>query len=441
MSPSITIVDSIMGSGKTSAMIEVMNQNPDTNYIFITPYLDEIDRVVHAATHPLYQPHQLGQGKLASLHELLAAGKSIAATHALFLRANDETIQLIREGGYTLVLDEALNVLQEFNSILKDSPDKCINKDDVELLLRKGLISIDERQHVSWTDVSFADSHFSEVERLAKNGTLRCIDHALYWEYPVDVLCAFEKIFILTYLFDGSIFSAYLKLYGLDYEKASVEKTEQGTFVLTEYKDDAEIRQGFQSLISIYDGSLNHLGYRHNAFSFRWLLNLKKDEIKTIQNAMRNYRYHANATSNQIMWTTAKKNNFHRRLGNVSGFKYIRRLTKEDQGLPPRELEKLQCFVPCNARATNIFSDRTVLLYLVNRYLPPEIEKYFALQHISLDESLFATSELVQWIWRSAIRNHQPIQIYIPSSRMRKLLCTWLGCSYEPRTKQFEFFA
>ena len=42
------------------------------------------------------------------------------------------------------------------------------------------------------------------------------------------------------------------------------------------------------------------------------------------------------------------------------------------------------------------------------------------------DQDAFATSEMVQFIWRSAIRRGEPIQIYIPSNRMRGLLEKWI---------------
>ena len=39
---------------------------------------------------------------------------------------------------------------------------------------------------------------------------------------------------------------------------------------------------------------------------------------------------------------------------------------------------------------------------------------------------LFALQEMLQWIWRSAIRDGKPIDLYIPSERMRSLLVEWL---------------
>ena len=34
---------------------------------------------------------------------------------------------------------------------------------------------------------------------------------------------------------------------------------------------------------------------------------------------------------------------------------------------------------------------------------------------------------MLQWIWRSAIRDGKPINAYIPSKRMRELLINWMN--------------
>ena len=83
-------------------------------------------------------------------------------------------------------------------------------------------------------------------------------------------------------------------------------------------------------------------------------------------------------------------------------------------------------FIACNVRATNNHSETYNLAYMLNRYLHPHIVNFFRQNDIVVDQDLYALSELVQWIWRSRIRNRQPINIYIPSMRMRELLTDWL---------------
>lgn len=52
----IKIIDSIMGSGKTSAAINYMNKDYQKKFIYITPYLDEVDRLVKFLQNNFQKP-------------------------------------------------------------------------------------------------------------------------------------------------------------------------------------------------------------------------------------------------------------------------------------------------------------------------------------------------------------------------------------------------
>jgi superfamily II DNA or RNA helicase len=106
-----------MGSGKTSAAINLINNEKDTNFIYITPYLDEVKRIKTSTNRKFYEPeyyqnNKLYSSKFDSLHALLSEGKNIVSTHALFKRANRATRELIYNGSYTLILDEVMDVVE-----------------------------------------------------------------------------------------------------------------------------------------------------------------------------------------------------------------------------------------------------------------------------------------------------------------------------------------
>lgn len=84
-------------------------------------------------------------------------------------------------------------------------------------------------------------------------------------------------------------------------------------------------------------------------------------------------------------------------------------------------------FVPSNAKATNKLVTRTKLMYGLNKFLRPSVVALLRNRGFDVDEDQWALSELVQWIWRSAIRIGKPIQILILSKRMRDLFLAWLG--------------
>ena len=126
--------------------------------------------------------------------------------------------------------------------------------------------------------------------------------------------------------------------------------------------------------------------------------------FKQLQNNVSNFfRHIRNDSSKDNLWTTFKDYK-----GSISGKGYTKG------------------FLPINMRATNLYKERTSLAYLVNIFFHPIINGFFQDHGVTVDEDGYALSEMLQWIWRSAIREGKEIWIYIPSSRMRKLLENWI---------------
>lgn len=82
-------------------------------------------------------------------------------------------------------------------------------------------------------------------------------------------------------------------------------------------------------------------------------------------------------------------------------------------------------YVPCNAKGTNDYRDKKSLAYLVNLYPHPDLVNFFESYGVQINQDLYSLSELLQCIWRSAIRDGIQINLYIPSMRMRELLGRW----------------
>ena len=91
-----TVIDSIMGSGKTQYIIQKMNEDSDIRkFIYITPYLDEIERVKNSVTTvDMKAPdNRNDEGrKLKSLKMLVETDANIASTHALLQTADSERL-------------------------------------------------------------------------------------------------------------------------------------------------------------------------------------------------------------------------------------------------------------------------------------------------------------------------------------------------------------
>ena len=74
----INIVDSPMGFGKTSWAINKINSDKNQNFIYITPFLSEIDRVKNSCKDRKFTEPKVGKArnKLESLKQLVLKDKN-----------------------------------------------------------------------------------------------------------------------------------------------------------------------------------------------------------------------------------------------------------------------------------------------------------------------------------------------------------------------------
>ena len=86
----------------------------------------------------------------------------------------------------------------------------------------------------------------------------------------------------------------------------------------------------------------------------------------------------------------------------------------------------LDSFLVFNATAINDYGNRHFLAYPVNVFLPRELTYYYKEVNMPAKEEDFALISMIQWIWRSAIRNGEEIYIYVPSFRIRRLPKEWI---------------
>lgn len=57
----------------------------------------------------------------------------------------------------------------------------------------------------------------------------------------------------------------------------------------------------------------------------------------------------------------------------------------------------------------------------------PFEQRFFSAYGVTIDNDGLALSTLLQWIFKSAIRDEKPIDIYIPFLRLRTLLNRYLN--------------
>lgn len=411
----ITVIDSIMGSGKTQWAIQRMNEaDPQEKFIYITPFLDEVDRIKESVIRRNFvEPNNANDEgrKLRSLKDLIVQGRDIASTHSLFKTADDELIELLTDSGYSLILDEVMDCVEPVN----------VRPSDILKLERAGDIVIEDGR-VEWRGDPEDNSRYMDIRMLAQAGNLFYYrGKFLVWAFPPSVFRALDSVTVMTYLFNGHTQRYYFDLFGFEREYKAIKRVGD-RYELTEYDVKAEKRAELYALMDIYEGRMNDIGERRNALSVSYLRRRDRsgdvEFMRQVSKNIRNYfENHLGAKRDDVYYSTLKEIEH---LIQPRGYREPRKVVKDGNGrvIP-------QVVIPHNIRATNRYSSKWAAAYIFNRYMQQDIKVFFQDNGISVNDDLLAVSDLLQWIWRSCIRNGKPVKLYIPSSRMRSLLLAW----------------
>ena len=112
----INVVDAGCGIGKTTALINKMNDDmTEQKYLFVTPFLSEVERIKKACPDKHFIDPQEGQNKnkLLDLSKLIEEGQNIVTTHALFKKLDKDIVDVTLLRDYILVMDEVADLVEE----------------------------------------------------------------------------------------------------------------------------------------------------------------------------------------------------------------------------------------------------------------------------------------------------------------------------------------
>lgn len=391
----ITVVDARMGRGKSSAAIRYMNRYKGTKkFLYITPYLNEVDRICEQCDFDQSDSDYMSKSTELKIH--MRNGKNVAATHSLFYLMDEEALELVRANHYSLIIDESIQVIERLN----------VTEKDFDLIVNQ-LTEEDEDGVLHWKDKEYT-GRFYDYKEMADVGSLYQLDSALLNIMSPSMLRAFEEVFMLTYLFDGQYQKAYLDFFGFEYRIIGVEQDADG-YYFSDAPDNPPSLD-YRKLINIIENpKLNRPGDGKYALSKNWFARRGYDnaEVKALRNNLKKFfQSIPDGDATTRLWTSFKDDQM--------------KLTDARTGRFRKN------FLQVSARATNEYRDRTDIAYMVNRFVDPNLMKFFATKDITINADHFALSEMLQWIWRSAIRDDKPINLYIPSSRMRELLINWI---------------
>lgn len=406
----IKVVDSIMGSGKTSYIIKLLKEaermpiDVAPLYLVITPYLEQIRRIcfdVPSAKQPIGFKSENLVNLLEQKHRI------IVCTHELI--KSFTRYELLTT--YTVLIDETLDVIEVMYDNNLDEDSKHIDIEDINILRAAQLLKDDKDGFLEWCGEQYTGRLYADIYNLIKNKSLMVKNNRVFKIMSRELFKVPVETYIFTYLFEGQNIYYYFEYFNVSFEYYHIACNETDKeYVLLDGKDETKL----QIPINIYEGHLNEVGDR--GLSKNWYTsNVDNNQLEELRKNIYNYLHNiCKAKVDDIIWTTFKC--------------FAPKLTKAKGKLSmDKENKKKGNFVSCTARATNYYKKATSIVYAVNRYQRPEIKQFFQdKNNIIYKEDLFALQEMLQFIWRSAIRENKPVNIYIPSKRMRELLSDWI---------------
>jgi len=157
----------------------------------------------------------------------------------------------------------------------------------------------------------------------------------------------------------------------------------------------------YKSLIHIiHHEKLNDIGKDKYSVSQKWFNDHKYDGLvdKLRRNTTNFFRNITSSSTTDNLWTT---------------YEEFREEIKE-KGFT-------KSFIQLSSDSEKDYSDRIYLAYLANNFYPATMQNTF-----DISEDQYALSELLQFMFKSALSKGNEIWIYIPSKRMRNLLIEWI---------------
>ena len=403
-----------MGTGKSSAAIRYMNEHPEKKYIYITPYLTETQRIKRECTklhfvEPSDKLKEFGFKKSIHTMALIEEGKNISTTHQAFKGYTSKNLEEIKKQGYTLIIDENVEILEVFG---------C-HPTDLQMAVDAGYVKEDNGIYTLAKD-GYDGTALREMMFLLKSRELVKIEDKdcslFFWALPPSLITSFEDVFILTYLFKGQSIKYFLEIYNIPYTLIGIERTKDGGYRFGDYPGYIpEYVSHLKDKIHILNNEkLNSIGDEYYALSKSWYD--KSEHIPELKRNINNYYRNiwGDVPADKRMWGTYKGE-----MSKIKGKGYTK------------------AFVTFNTKATNQYKSRDCLVYVANVFMNVNEKRFYSKHGIEVDEDIYALSIMVQWIWRSAIREGGDVNLYIPSRRMRELLIDWIN-SFERRSNTNE---
>ena len=231
----VCVIEGIMGSGKSSAVINQILRNPEEKIMIIVNYIKEGERYKERLEEKNFKlmGETIKQSKTADLKRALDKQENIICTKALF----EMNMHLIKEYvfEYILIIDEAMNdviAAYKFPSLYiltkedeqeakqldtnKKTKEYSITEKDMKIMLdNKILLKDEEKDKLFWNEKLEEPTIYDTIKEDFRTYDIYEFQNNYIRVLPIEIFESFKRIFILTYMWNTQIMKYYFEMHGI----------------------------------------------------------------------------------------------------------------------------------------------------------------------------------------------------------------------------------
>lgn len=461
--PKFRVVDAVMGTGKSTWVAgEIMaTVESGKRYVVVLPLLTELERyeeMLKDVDGLVSLRDDTDTGKPERFREALGDASVILITHALFESyLTFDTFDLVRDGEWSLIMDEVVAVFEPVHIVTSTDLAGLMGMGVMKASLISGQVHQLEivDKMLEWYQRQPPGHASKNQKEILKD----CLKKDLLVIINEDnvIICpsfslnekrinAFLDVTVLTYPFKNTDLDYWLRIKGYDVDHLRLTRAGAGDLQGDQGGPQSDISKSFA--LAPHDG-------RYSGARFKDLIEIISTDQRGKGEVYGDKPNHFSATEyRESLRGDSVKAEGKRRLvkqvlrrefrNNKVESKFVRDddfmfacpkdavpIWQDSKNGLPAAFIGANTWVPYNTRATNDHAGKHHLSFLYNVYPFLEVERIIEALGLDYDRERFALYTLIQWIWRSAIRNGERVRLYLPSCRMRNVLLSWLDTPME----------
>jgi len=456
----IAVLDSMPGSGKTTAITDYLRDTELNHVIFVSPFKTEVEQKLPKrklkGLHYIH-PRSGKGGKVSHLKELMTMGDTssgnrlhrITCTHSAFTRLTSESFDQL--GHYTLVIDETLDVIKQLDDVRLYSE---------YMLMSRGTVKQDTKRYQfnepTWFDglhkkdvdgfvangSGNKDSMFKLCQMAAQNQLYQYCESNWFQMLPIELLTRAKNVIVMTHGFENSFMHCWLKLHSVQHHRIDNDKLG--------LKSESKLKQELKSNLTFVEPpkKLKDLADSRNFESFtksHWDLLVNSKKIEDYKASLNHIvKEKLCADTSDIFWTCPKghRETVEKLVPKLRGKITLQKSLEvadvnedfiEDDALAEKDEQKgttHSSWLPCNIKARNDFGHITNCLYAFSLNPPPSVlsllVKTSGIKANKINAT-FKLNNLLQFIYRGSIRQDKPMNLCIIPADTRALLDDFLN--------------